>query len=118
MKLTLLLAATAFFGVQELSAGVREMSLRSEGVKEESLGVQEFWSSGVQTNASDASNLSTRQLKKHPGQPTMATARLPIRCSTMSSQTPIYFVWAMTIILQVPPCTPCQDWLYSIRRTS
>ena len=57
MKLTLLLAATAFFGVQELSAGVREMSLRSEGVKEKSSGVQEFRSfspplnntSGVQT---------------------------------------------------------------------
>ena len=70
MKLILLLAATAFFGVQELSAGVREMSLRSVGVKEESSGVQEFRSfspplnntSGVQTNASDASNLSTRQL--------------------------------------------------------
>ena len=62
MKLILLLAATAFFGVQELSAGVREMSLRSEGVKEKSSGVQEFRTSGVQTNASDASNSSTRQL--------------------------------------------------------
>ena len=58
MKLTLLLAATAFFGVQELSA----VSLRSVGVKEKSSGVQEFRSSGVQTNASDASNSSTRQL--------------------------------------------------------
>ena len=58
MKLILLLAATAFFGVQELSA----VSLRSEGVKEESSGVQEFRSSGVQTNASNASNSSTRQL--------------------------------------------------------
>ena len=69
MKLTLLLAATAFFGVQELSAGVREMSLRSEGVKEKSSGVQEFRSfspplnntSGVQTNASD--ELSSQELK-------------------------------------------------------
>ena len=57
MKLTLLLAATAFFGVQELSA----VSLRSEGVKEKSSGVQDFWTSGVQTNASD--ELSSQELK-------------------------------------------------------
>jgi hypothetical protein len=53
MKLTLLLAATAFFGVQELSAGVREFRSFSPPLNN---------TSGVQTNASDANNLSTRLL--------------------------------------------------------
>ena len=51
-------------GVRSEELGVRseELSLKSEGVKELSLGVQECRSAGVQTYASDASNLSTRQL--------------------------------------------------------
>ena len=51
-------------GVRSEELGVRseELSLRSEGVKELSLGVQEFRSAGVQTIASESSNLSTRQL--------------------------------------------------------
>ena len=44
MKLTLLLAATAFFGVQELSA----VSLRSEGEVFGSSGVQECFASAQQ----------------------------------------------------------------------
>ena len=62
MKLTLLLAATAFFGVQELSAGVREMSLRSEGVKECRSVDNTLRPQNLKTSEPDASNLSTRQL--------------------------------------------------------
>ena len=72
MKLILLLAATAFFGVQELSAGVREMSS----------GVQEFRSSGVQTNASDASNSSTRQLVNLSTEGTNSSTRQLVNLST------------------------------------
>ena len=53
MKLILLLAATAFFGIQELSAGVREIRSFSPPLNN---------TPGVQTNASNASNSSTRQL--------------------------------------------------------
>ena len=61
MKLTLLLVVTAFLGVQELSAGVREMSLRSEGVKECRSVDNTLRPQNLKTSEPDATNLSTKK---------------------------------------------------------
>ncbi len=61
MKLTLLLAATAFFGVQEMSSGVQELSLRSEGVKECRSVDNTLRPQNLKTSEHDATNSSTKK---------------------------------------------------------